>query len=207
MDGRKQIEITIGEEDLRMLKEAEYLLCFAGRDKDYDYGIIGCAWKNYFQNNRLEVGEICRIFFCQNIREGEVYCSNASAYIELGQQITIEKFGSFSTSVDMGRKDRIKMLNNYGSLYPGIKREVVFQERVEQAPVFLAPYASVLGAYEIVPICKFKLWLAQCVKSGQVMDREMRDTIGAGKSREIELDLNKSEKCSIRYEGGIWKKE
>ncbi|HIU75778.1 MAG TPA: hypothetical protein IAC62_07845 [Candidatus Pelethocola excrementipullorum] len=206
MDGRKQIEITIGEEDIRMLKEAGYLLCFAGRDKNYDYRIIGGAWEHYFQNNRLEVGEICRIFFCQNIREGEVYFSNSSADIGLGQQTTIERSGSFSRSVDMRKKDRIKMLNNYGSLYPGIKREVIFKERVEQVPVFLAPYASVKGEYEIVPVCKFKLWLAQCVKSGQVMDREMRNTIGAGKSREIELDLTKSEECAIRYEKGIWRK-
>lgn len=202
----KTLNIKIGNEDLKFLKENKYAMCFALQEKDMGYDMICCCSLNYLLLNTIGVGKDYEIFCCQSITDHQrIRIAAGPVPIATGDQITITSSGLFSSPVSGTCPDALELINEYGNLYPGFSRQIDWQGNVSFVPVFVAPYASVKGSYTMKPDDTVKIWFEQFTESGIFLKDFLPPSRTAGRSKSIEILLTDNE-TDLLYENGNWQK-
>lgn len=203
----KTLQINISANDLTLLKENQYALCFACNEADAGYDVICHADMNYLCSVEFEFMDEYQIFCCQNIRNGEeLLISTDPVPILPGQQITLDSTGVFSSVVSGTEPDCIELINNYGNLYPGFSRKISCNACEDFMPAFVAPYISVKGSFLLKPADNVLVWFQQYAKGSSFTRGLLKKIFNAGKSRAAEASLTDNQVCSLTYENGIWKK-
>ncbi len=202
----KKVLINIASEDFSVLKENNYKLCVSFREKDMGYTMVSYADTEYLVNSILEVTEDYSVFCCSNIRSGQqVAVSVGPCTIELGQRITLDQYGLLGNVTGGGSANEIEIINEYGNIYPGFGRKIVFSGEENFQPVFVSTGVSVKGTFSLKPEDRIILWFEQLVESGQVLESNFESIVRAGKSTKIEVQLSDGE-TGVTYENGSWKK-
>ena len=158
----KKVIVNIAEEDLKLLKENRYALCIAFREKDMGYDMVCYSCMDYLLNNSIEITEEFSVFYCKNIQFGEKVVVSGGPYnIQLGQRITIDEYGSFKDIENGFEGNRIEIINEYGNLYLGFSRKIIFSGIQSTLPAFVSPYISLKGEFTFEPEDMMRIWFEQ----------------------------------------------
>ncbi len=202
----KNITITVAEQDLSFLKQNKYALCFACRDRELGYDVICRADMNYMGNTTIGFGNEYQIFCCQSVTNREtLVLSTNLVNIALGQQITLNEAGTFSSPVGEGSGESITLNNDYGNIYPGYSRKISYGGSEAFLPVFVAPYASVKGTYTMCPRDVVQIWFEQFAKSQIFLKDFLIQEKGIGRSSLAEAALTDGG-VQLLYQNGNWQK-
>jgi len=208
----KEIIIKINEQDRVELLTNQYRLCMAGRDRDYEYHVIGFAEVDYYEQNLIHLEDLYQVFYCVNIKDrGILFPPMTPRAISPGQQIEISKMGELSSPTQSQEaKDEIHIINNYISVYPGIKRSFSLNNGTSQyIPTFIAPYAALVGRYSIKMLECVQIWFEQKAESGMVILNNTRQIVGAGKTLAVEINFSElqTQQAIVTYHNKNWIKK
>lgn len=199
------ITIKIKKEDLKVLKDAGYQLCMAGRMKDTDYTVVWYATESYASNNQIEVFDEYEVFASNGCGE-KVSVDFSSVAAEVGEECVIDKYGIISQSKTGQISDAIVLVNDYGNLYPGlIRKGKGIKGEILCNALFLSRNLILPGEFEFFPAYEVKIWFAQNMQIGEILPQEAKCSVRAAKTKQIVVDLEKRDSPVLEYSDGRWK--
>lgn len=202
------ITVKIGADDLKSLKESRYKLCVACSLQDEEqYNVIWYAAGNFIEVNKIELAKDYEIFVSQSFVQEQLVSEDVLPVpIDMGQECTLKSYGVIS-DVRSGKKDScIKLLNQYGEIYPGLKRggRGVTRE-VIMNPFFVSQYKMVPGTFEFLPSPVICLWFAQKAESGMISLHPKSSRQRSAVTFDIQVDLLKNPNPVIAFSHAEWK--
>ena len=197
------ITIKIEKEDLRVLKDAGYQLCFAGRMKDTDFTVVWYAAEGYGSNNQIKVFDEYEIFASNGCDE-KVLVDFSSVAAEIGKECVIDKYGIISQPKTGQISEAIVLINDYGNLHPGLirKGKGIKGEELCNA-LFLSRNLILPGEFEFFPTYEIKIWFAKNMQIGTILPQESKWSLKAAKTKCIVIDLEKKDSPVREYSHGV----
>lgn len=214
----KELNIRVSENDLKILRENDYVLCVAKRVEDSYYNVIWQAEKNFTQNNRIiwdDKVSNYSLFASTSCHEGQTVFENIlPIQISLGERAVLEKAGYFSGKEPGKEADEIEMRNLYEPVYPGLCQQCIdFNGETSIQPFFLSPVLCIPGEFRVKPVDKLLVWFEQDVRQGMIIrpEREKIDNAmlksASGYKAEIDMEADESgnKKVTLLYQDYMWK--
>lgn len=158
----KEIKVTIESEDLEALKQNKYILCIA-KQVDDQFTVIWQAKKDYLVKNKFRWEPGYQVFGaeCFKVRS-KLEVSTKIVPIAPGQKINIDRWGILGDPEDGGKKDKITIINDFGSIYPGLAD-------IDGTPIYVQPTKAFKGITELAPADIFRVWFDQKVETGTII--------------------------------------
>lgn len=199
------ITIQIDKEDLKILKNAEYYLCMAGRIKDADFTVVWYATESYTSNNQIQINNKYEVFASNGCTE-KVSVDFSGVPVDIGEKCVIDKYGIISQAKTGEISDAIVLVNEFGNLYPGLMRRGRGINGEEfYNPLFLSPNLILPGEFDFVPVYQIKIWFAQNVETGKILPQEKKQNMKSAKTNYILVDLEKRDTPVLSYSNGEWR--
>ena len=196
------IMIKIATQDLKILRDAEYHLCIAGRMKDTDFTVVWYATGEFTLNNIIEINDEYEVF-ASNRSTKKVFEDFLRTPAEIGEKCIIDKYGNISQAITGDIPDGIVLVNKYGNLYPGLIRKGTGIKGEEFSnPLFLSRNAILPGEFDYFPSYEIKIWFAQNKEAGEILPQQK---LRAAISDYILVDLEKRNAPVLSFSNGIWK--
>ncbi len=204
------IKVNIAENDLKTLKANKYNLCLAFREKSIGFDVVCIGADDYSSSNTFKVGNEYAVFFCKSLTNGEtVDVASEVQSIELGQQITINRYGVFENPVEGKYADRLEIVNNYGNIFPGFGRKVKYGADESMRFAFVSPYVSVKGTFTMEPENVVRVWFQQFADTGTYFTDYIDKNRMSGTSTYAEAVIDCSagaDTVLLTYADGKWQK-
>lgn len=199
------ITIKIKQEDLKILKDAGYQLCMAGRMKDTDFTVVWYATGSFGSNNQIKVLDEYEVFASNGCGE-KVFVDFPGVTAGIGEECVIDKYGIISQPKTGRISDAIVLINDYGNLHPGLiqKGKGIKGEELCN-PLFLSWNLILPGEFEFFPAYEMKIWFAQNTQTGEILPKEAKWSLRAAKTKQIVVDLEKKDSPVLEYSDGFWK--
>lgn len=203
----RQISIQVTEDDYKILKGNNYVLCIAKRVEDCDFNVIWQAEKNFSQNNIISWEGKYSIFVSRTMQRGQTVFFNVPPHEILpGQSITLEEEGCFGKVESFGAQDEITMLNQYMPVYPGLCQMCTdFAGITSSAPFYLSPDLCIPGTFITKPTEQIMVWFAQGAKSGLIISQNKKLQEEKAISNCITLDMNTKNNIKLVFDKFQWK--
>ena len=205
------IKVNISDNDLKTLKANKYNLCLAFREKSIGFDVVHIGTDEYFASNTFKVEDEYAVFFCKSLEDGEVIGDSSEIQkIELGQRITVNKYGIFGSPVEGQYSDRLEIVNNYGDVYPGFGRKIKYGTDDRMRYAFVSPYASIKGSFTMEPENKIRVWFQQFAKPGTYFTDFINEKRMSGRSTYVDafIDVStESDTVVLTYANGKWQKK
>jgi hypothetical protein len=197
MPTKKQVKISIATADLETLKNEGYNLCIAKMvDETFNVVWQSSNPKQYLQNNTFSWTPTYQLFGANSFEDGLVVEETTEPVnIGLGQQSVLNKNGILQPPSTGGPSTAITMINNYGSIHPGLN--LLLNTSTTPTPIYLAPAESIKGTVSLTPVDKVLVWFEQKIVTGTVFSD--------ARSNSIELDLTAVNTMQARYQDQEWK--
>lgn len=194
----KTVTVQIDENDLPILKDGGYSLCFAKKVGDFDYDVIWKSMDKYLVSNVFSWQPIYQVYGTNTFQDSvKVEVSTNIENIGLGEITTLDAYGILSDPVTGGSAEAINVDNKYGNIHFGISQVSVNDKGLmESTPIYVSKGVSVQGANEFKPVEKVQIWF-QANAETSTMFAEMR-------SNSIEVDLTEKNVVSVKYQNGQW---
>ncbi len=195
---QKTVNIAISRDDLEILHQSKYRLCFAQKMEGQDYNVVWQAYNDYFPNNQFSWTPQYQLFASNQFEAGkQVFVSTNTQAIALGQSCTLDKVGWLSDPNPEGADDAFTLNNEYGPIYPGVQQLSTGIDGLQiNTPIYLTPNLIVKGVMELNPTEKVMVWFEQ--------DMETSTLFTTPRDREIEVDMSSKSTISLLYEDGEW---
>ncbi len=195
---QKIVTIQIAQKDLETLKGSNYQLCFAKKVGDDDYNVVWQSYHDYLANSHFSWTPQYQLFgsnsFGGNI---QVSVSTDLVDIGLGQTTTLDKAGNFSPSKTGGSDTSLNMINDYGSIHPGVTQvSTGINGKKESTPIYVAPNESVSGEISLTPVEKVLVWFEQKIETSTMFS--------TSRSNSQEIDLTNSNTATWLYKDQKW---
>lgn len=195
----KRVKIQIATQDLTLLRQSGYTLCFAKKIGNAPYNVVWRSSRNFLSNNTFSWTPQYQLF------GSNVYQSNTAVEISTntvsvvpGQQAVLNESGVLGYATTGGRPDTITLLNNYGPIHPGLSQLSTGIDGVmTSTPIYISPETMVQGQAIYTPTESVMVWFDQNTNTG--------DIFNGARSMSIEIDLSDESDTIRLYEGGIWK--
>lgn len=204
----KELIVQIAEDDLKVLRENNYLLCVAKKMEDYSYTVVWQAEKDFSQNNKMTWEDSYSMFASTSRTEGEVVFENIlPVQIAQGERVILTSYGTFNGKEQGETTDCLEMRNQYKGIYPGVSVESKnFKGETLVTPFFLSPELSIPGVFKVKPVEQILVWFEQKIESGTVILLEYKNQMKyAARSNMIEVNLEKEDSVTLLFEDYAWK--
>lgn len=204
------IKVNISDNDLKTLKTNKYNLCLAFRERSIGFDVVCIGTDEYFSSNTFKVEDEYAVFFCKSLENGEVIdASTEVKNIELGQRITINEYGFFGSPMKGQYSDRLEIVNDYGSVYPGFGRKVKYGTNDSMRYAFVSPYVSIKGSFTMEPENMVRIWFQQFTEPGTYFTDFINEKRMSGRSTYVDafIDVSTgSDTVLLTYANGKWQK-
>lgn len=194
----KTVNIVINQDDLAALKDSKYMLCFAKRVAQGDYNVVWQSYSLYLFNNTFSWTPQYQLFGSNVFKENvHVKVSTNPVSIGLGQQSILSKSGVLGNPKTGGPETAITMLNEYGSIHPGVNQLSTGLDGSQvSTPIYVAPKPIVLGTNSLTPIELVQVWFEQEIETGTMFS--------TARSNSTEIDLTHDNSQTRLYKGQKW---
>lgn len=206
----KTLVVEIAGNDLEILSSSHYMLCVAKVLTDENSLVIWQAEDQILAHNEMSWEEnVNYSLFCStnNANRKKVVMNVPDAEIALGEYLTLTETGNFDTQKKQGSwKDQLGLINQYNPIYPGICQQCTdFKGVLSKDPIFLNPTLSLPGEFTIKPLEKIMVWFEQDVEKGMYLFHNFADSVQAGKTKVITVDMQAKDRVTLSYEKFDWK--
>ena len=194
----KKVIITIDEDDLQLLKKNNYKLCFAKKVGDADYNVVWQSYKKYLSYNEFSWTPQYQLFGTNTFNAGvKVVVSTNAVNIGLGQLSKLNEAGVLSSPVTGGPETGFTMVNEYGSIHPGVKQLCTGIDGTQtSSPIYVSTATAVQGKVTLTPVEKVLVWFEQEVETSTMFSN--------ARSNSIELDLTTDNSLTRHYADQKW---
>jgi hypothetical protein len=194
----KSVTIEVAPGDLEALKKAGYRLCFAKKVGNAAYNVVWQSYSQYLVTNDFGWTPQYQLFGTNRFSDGiRVKVSTNLVSIGLGQQSTLNNFGLLGPASDGGVATGITMINDFGSIHPGVMQLSTGIDGSQVAtPIYVAQGPIVSGVAELTPIEKVLVWFEQDVETSTMFSN--------AQSKSVEIDLTFVEQATRLYKDGKW---
>lgn len=194
----KSVTVKIDPEELEILKESEYSLCFAKKVGDKDYNVIWKSMNKYLANNKFSWTPVYEVSGTNTFQDSvKVEATTNIRSIGLGEKTTINKAGNLSAPVTGGDENSINVKNEYDKIHVVISQTSVNEKgSMETTPIYVSKEQVILGESSYEPVEKVLVWF-QANAETATMFSEMR-------SNAIEINLTGKSSDTVMYKDGKW---
>ena len=194
----KQVTVEIDENDLPVLKDGNYSLCFAKKVGEYDYDVIWKSMDKYILKNVFSWQPIYQVYGTNSFDDNvQVRVSTNIMNIGLDEITTMDKYGRLSEPVTGGKAGTINVDNQYGNIHIGISQlSVNDMGQMESTPIYVSKGQIVLGKSDYEPVEKVLVWFESNVKTSTMFAN--------ARSNAVEIDLTGKASASVMYKNGMW---
>ncbi len=189
----KTVIINISGNQLELLKTNKYRLCFAKKVGDNDFDVVWQSYTDFMEYNEISWIPLYQIFATNTFHASvKVKASCKPVQIGLGQQITLDKNGKLGKVTTGGSATSINLLNECGSIHPGIN-QVSFDEEQNMiySPIYVSQLAAAKGEIKLTPKEEVLVWFEQNIETGTMFSD--------ARSNAQELDLSNQNDITITY--------
>ena len=205
----KTLIIEIAQGDLEILSSSHYILCVAKVLTDENSLVIWQTEERILAHNEMSWEENANYsLFCSNnnTNRKKVVMNIPDKEIALGEYLTLTETGTFGDSKQGPWNDQLGLINQYGSIYPGICQQCTdFNGAASKDPIFLNPTPSLPGEFTIKPLEKIMVWFEQDVEKGMYLFHNWTDSVQAAKTKKITVDMQEKDQITLSYENYDWK--
>ncbi len=196
---QKTVTIQIDSADLTQLKQSGYKLCFAKKVGNEAYNVIWQSYTQYLSFNDFSWTPQYQLFGSNQFQANvQVRASTNTVNIGLGQQSILDQNGLLGSAITSGPDTSITLVNNYGSIHPGINQlSTGLDGQQVSTPIYVATNPVVLGQTVLTPIETILVWFEQNVQTSTMFS--------TSRSNAIEIDLTFDNSATRLYVGGVWK--
>lgn len=195
----KKVTIEIAMPDLETLKGSNYRLCFAKKVGEGAYNVVWQSYHDYLVTNEFTWTPLYQLFG-SNVFFADVTVSVSTNLVDIGlkQQSTLNEFGNLEKPVDGPEQHSITMINEYGSIHPGVSQlsTGIKGERIS-TPIYVAENSIVRGPTNLTPVEKVLVWFEQDIKTSTMFSNS--------RSNPTEIDLTNSNDETRLFEDQTWK--
>ncbi len=193
----KTVIIEIAEADLQTLKDAEYKLCFAKKVED-TFNVVWQSYDLYLVTNEFSWTPMYQLFGTNTFQdEVTVQVSTNLVSIGLGEQSVLNSAGILQPPTTGGPETAITMINEYGSIHPGLNQLSTGLDGTQQStPIYVAENAIVAGEANLTPKESVLVWFEQNVETSTMFS--------TARSNSVEIDLTFTNEAVRRYEDQTW---
>lgn len=203
MSKTKEIRVEIATDDLTILKQSGYNLCFAKKVGD-SFNVIWQASSNYLAVNQFSWTSQYELFGTNTYQNGVLVRSSTNTQAcQLGESCTLNSVGVLEPAVTYGPNTSLTFKNDYGPIHPGVNQQCIgIDGQNTMSPMYVSESPIVLGQAQLTPKEELIVWFQQDAQTG-LMDT----SIGAleATSNSIQLNLTQTDQISCMYENGQWK--
>ncbi|WP_095083487.1 hypothetical protein [Pseudomonas sp. Irchel s3h17] len=195
----KMVRIQIAPEDLTLLKQSGYKLCFAKKVGNEDYNVVWQSYVKYLSNNSFSWTPQYQLFG-SNVFQANVTVEVSTNIVDigLGQQSVLSEEGLLGPAVTAGPATAITLQNDYGPIHPGVNQlSTGVDGRQVSTPIYVATSQVVTGKTELIPVETILVWFEQNVQTSTMFS--------SSRSKAIEIDLTRVNEASRLYAAGEWK--
>lgn len=194
----KKVSVSIDRASLGSLKQSNYNMCFAKKVGNADYNVVWKSYQKFSVSNSFSWVPVYSIFGSDIFEESlKVKISCSPVTISLGQQTTLDEYGILRSPVTGGSNTAFTMINNYGSIHPGVNQLSTGIDGLQiSTPIYVSPKPALSGATELSPVEKVMIWFEQDIETGTMFSTK--------RSRSIEVDLTFNKSIKLLYDGD-WK--
>jgi hypothetical protein len=196
---QKTVSIQIDSNDLATLKQNGYKLCFAKKVGNEAYNVVWQSYVQYLAFNDFSWTPQYQMFGTNQFQANvTVRASTNTVNIGLGQQSTLDVNGNLGQAVTGGPDISITLINNYGSIHPGINQLSTGLDGTQvSTPIYVATNSVVTGQVTLTPVETILVWFEQNVQTSTMFS--------TSRSNAVEIDLTAVNSASRLYVGGVWK--
>lgn len=200
----KKVTIHIAKNDLKHLNSSNYKLCFAKKIVGKPYNIVWQAYPQYLSKNFFSWSHQYKVFGSQTFRDkARVKIATESVAIKVGETITLDRSGIFSSPKTEGPTTDITINNQYGWIHVGLSQiSLGINDKKEVTPIYLTAKAIVKGRIEFTPIDKVLVWFEQQIQTSTMFSRQPPQTQAI--SCATELDLSQKSCLTACYKNQEW---
>lgn len=195
---QKSVKIQIGPDDLALLKNSKYRLCFAKKVGDNDYNVVWQSYTNYLSNNTFSWTPQYELFGCNSFQgDIEVDVSTNVVRIGLGEISILDSNGLLGSPSTGGPSTDITMRNQYGPIHPGVSQiSTGITGQTLSTPIYVAQNQVVLGDATLTPVEKVLVWFEQNIETSTMFS--------TSRSLAVEIDLTDTDAATRLYADGDW---
>lgn len=195
---QKSIRVQLSKEALVALKKSGYALCFAKKVNGV-YNVIWKATKEYLQNTTFSWEPKYKVFgtntYDNNVK---VITDTNEVSVTLGQQCTLDQYGTMGDAVTGGKSQCVTIVNEYGSIHSGISQVSKLNGTEETTPIYVSAEPRLKGEIELEPKESVMVWFEANVETSTIFE-------DARTSAQI-VDLTDKDSQTISYDNvsGNW---
>lgn len=200
VETEKTLIIRIEAEDLQILKDSNFKLCFA-KNVEGIFDVVWRASEGYLSINQFDWSYQYQLFCSNSFADNEkVRSTTEFRDIDFGQESTLNDAGILSPPSTGGEENKITLVNEYGSIHPGLSQMAVGVDgKMATTPTYLAENAVVQGTYGLTTAEMVLVWFEQDVETGTMFT--------SGKSNGFEVDMTSVEVVELLYQNQTWSLE
>jgi hypothetical protein len=193
--------------DVDELKQNGYQLCFAKKVNN----TFSVVWQSYgppsggitpqgdfYATNIFTWVPLYQIFGTNSFQTGvTVSAITNQQNITLGQQATLDQYGTFGQAVSGGPTTGITLVNNYGMIHPALNSISTGPDGVQRTTaVYVAQDEIETGSDILTPIDVVQIWFAQNIVTSTMISQAV--------SNATTVDLTTTDSATVKYDAGAW---
>lgn len=199
----KTIKVEIAMQDLEVLKQSGYNLCFA-KSVNNEFNVVWKAYSKYSTMNQFSYESQYELFGTNAFVDGmEITPSTNTQSCDLGNSCTLNQSGILEPQVPGGAANNLTFVNDYGSIHPGINQLCTGIDGSKTiSPIYVSKKSIVQGQTFLAPLDIVLVWFQQDIESN-TMDSSLNEF--ETNSRFITLYLTQTNEVKCLYEDGEWR--
>lgn len=195
---QKGVTIAIDLDDLKVLKASNYRLCFAKKVGAEAYNVVWQSYHDYLAFNEFSWTPMYQLFGSNRFdSDVTVKVSTNTINIGLGEESTLDNVGVLSGAKTGGPSTAITLINDYGSIHPGINQLSTGIDGKEiSTPIYVSENPIVSGSVKLTPVERVLVWFEQNIQTSTMFS--------TARSQSVEIDLTNVNSATRLYQGGQW---
>ena len=194
---QKDVNISIASQDLEVLKDNAYRLCFAKKVNE-TFNVVWQSYQDYLAYNSFLWTPAYQLFGSNEFRSNvTVKVTTNVVNIELGQQATLDRARVLGPASTGGSTTGITMVNDYGQIHPGLNQLSTGIGGIQTStPIYVAPDQIALGSDVLTPIEEVMVWFEQNIQTSTMFSD--------ARSNSVTIDMTDSISQTRLYSNGRW---
>jgi len=197
----RSVRIEIYDDDLVVLKENNYILCFAKKVESNGgaggYDVVWRSLGDYLQGTILSWTPQFQLFGTKAFLDSaQVEVLTEPQDVGLGQQCVLDQYGMLRPPSTGGPATAITLVNQYGTVRAGLNQISTLNGSTLVTPLHVTQSAILIGQSALTPIETLLVWFEQNAGSSTMFSTT--------RSMSVEIDLTATNSATRLYQNQYW---
>ncbi len=200
MSTSKSVVIKIDHDDMKVLVNGGYNLCFAKKVGDSDFNVVWQSYDHtqYMSSNTFSWTPVYQVYgsnmFASSVTVSE---SCGPQTIGLGQTTTLDQYTAFSSPITGGSSKELTVINQFGPIHLGVSQMCIdITGQQQTTPIYLSEEQFTTGSVAMEPVEQVMVWFESKIATGTMF-------VDARSNPQI-IDMTELNSVTYLYQKGNW---